>query len=335
MHSPQPKPANAQPLPYSMELGKPLLGKVDVLILDIIKEEIPLIHDIAEHIITSGGKRLRPLLTLICSMVCSYEGDRHIRLAAAVEFIHTATLLHDDVVDESGLRRGLSTANEVWGNKPSVLVGDFLLSQAFRLMVKDGSLDILDILSNAAAIISKGEVLQLSTENQLDTSLDLYLEVVRAKTAELFAAACEIAPVMAGRDELRPVFRQYGMALGIAFQAVDDVLDYAADPLKLGKSIGDDFKEKKVTLPVILLRDALGEQDRQRLQTFFVSDYQQQPEDIAQMQRWLADGDIYTQCHAFIEAYCVQAREAIRAMPESPATKALVEIVEYGVSRVS
>ena len=322
-------------LAYSRELGKPLLVQVDALILSLIKQEVPLIHDVAEHIISSGGKRLRPLLTLLCTMMLDYEGKRHIGLAAAVEFMHTATLLHDDVVDDSHLRRGLATANNVWGNKPSVLVGDFLLSQAFRLMVQDGSLEVLDVLSNAAAVISKGEVLQISTESQVDTSVELYLDVVQAKTAELFAAACEIAPVIAGKSELRPAFRQYGMSIGIAFQAVDDVLDYAADEAKLGKSIGDDFKEKKVTLPVILLRDLVTPSERQQLDHFFDHGYTQQAGDIAQMHDWLERYDVHAHCGQFIQQYCQHAEEALQAIPDHPVKRALEEIVAYGAGRTS
>ena len=327
---------HASPLKQSMALGKPLLAEVDTLILSIIKEEIPLIHDVAKHIINSGGKRLRPLLTLLCSQCCEYgEGDRQVRLAAAVEFIHTATLLHDDVVDDSNLRRGLATANNVWGNKLSVLVGDFLLSQAFRLMVADGSLDVLDILSQAAAVISKGEVLQLTTERQIDTEQDIYLEVIKAKTAELFAAACEIAPVIAGKDEMRPTFQSYGMSLGIAFQAVDDVLDYFADQSALGKEVGDDFKEKKITLPILLLRDSASDDVKAKLAEYFSDDYVQQADDFAALQSWLADYDIKTMCQAFIEHYCEQARGALKQMPSNPASSALLEIVDYGASRSS
>lgn len=322
-------------LEASLNLGAPLLAEVDALILGIIKQEIPLIHDVAEHIITSGGKRLRPLLTLLCTMGCGYEGDRHVKLAAAVEFMHTATLLHDDVVDESDLRRGLATANNVWGNKPSVLVGDFLLSQAFRLMVQDQSLEVLDILSSAAAVISKGEVLQLTTEKQIHTSMDIYIEVVKAKTAELFAAACEIAPVIAGNNELRPSYQAYGLSLGIAFQAVDDVLDYFADQKTLGKTVGDDFREKKITLPVILLRDAMKAGEKAQLASFFSEDYVQKTDDLQVMQAWLHQYEIKQQCDDFIAQYCSQAHGALAAMPSHPANTALAEIVDYGASRLS
>ncbi len=221
-----------------------------------VKSEIPLIHNIASHIIASGGKRIRPALTLISAQLCGYEGARHIALAAAVEFIHTATLLHDDVVDESKVRRGLATANEVFGNKASILVGDFLLSQAFQLMVADGSLKVLKILSDAAAVIAKGEVMQLMTEGEPETTIQKYLQVISSKTAILFASACELGAVVAGQDGCEERLREFGIYIGIAFQLTDDALDYTADESKLGKTVGDDFREGKVTLPVILAYNA-------------------------------------------------------------------------------
>lgn len=323
------------PLAQAMALGKPSLSKVDALILDIIKEEIPLIHDVAEHIIKSGGKRLRPLLTILCSQNCGYDGGREIGLAAAVEFIHTATLLHDDVVDDSSLRRGLATANDVWGNKPSVLVGDFLLSQAFRLMVKDGSIEILDILSKAAAVISKGEVLQLSTEQAIDTSLDVYLQVIQAKTAELFAAACEIAPVIAGDSSKRAVYQEYGMSVGIVFQAIDDMLDYLSTDAALGKKTGDDFREKKVTLPVILLKRRLSGADKALLEKFFSADYTHKLEDLDTIKHWMHAQNIHGECMDFIGDYNQRARKALAQMPENGAKTALEEIIDYGIERVS
>jgi octaprenyl-diphosphate synthase len=217
---------------------------------------VVLIPQLAAHIVAAGGKRLRPVLTLACARLCGYaasgEAARHVKLAACVEFIHTATLLHDDVVDESLLRRGLASANAVFGNKASVLVGDFLFARAFQLMVEDGSLEVLAILSKAAATIAEGEVLQLMTQNDLSSGEQRYLDVVRGKTASLFAAACQVGAVVAGRSEAEETaLAEYGMNLGIAFQLVDDALDYAADQAALGKTVGDDFREGKVTLPVL------------------------------------------------------------------------------------
>src|SRR4051812_36582892 len=219
---------------------------------------VALIPQLAGHIVAAGGKRLRPMLTLAAARMCGYRPTdgvrpRHVSLAAAVEFIHTATLLHDDVVDGSDLRRGLATANSVWGNKPSVLVGDFLFSRAFQLMVEDGSLKVLAILSHASAVIAEGEVLQLVTSNDTTTDEEAYLAVIRAKTAQLFAAAAKIGAVVCDRPEAEELaLESYGRNLGIAFQLVDDMLDYSADEAALGKTIGDDFREGKITLPIVL-----------------------------------------------------------------------------------
>jgi octaprenyl-diphosphate synthase len=214
---------------------------------------VALIPQLAAHLVAAGGKRLRPLLTLASARLCGYQGGRHVQLAACVEFIHTATLLHDDVVDESVLRRGLASANAVFGNKASVLVGDFLFARAFQLMVADGSLDVLRILSAAAATIAEGEVLQLTTQNDLATTEQKYFEVIRGKTAALFAAACEVGGVIAERSPAEcAALAEYGMDLGMAFQLIDDALDYNADVAELGKTIGDDFREGKLTYPVLL-----------------------------------------------------------------------------------
>ena len=227
-------------------------------IIERMDSPVALIPQLAAHIVAAGGKRLRPLLTLASARLCGYprhndpDGLRHVNLATCVEFIHTATLLHDDVVDESVLRRGLASANAVFGNKASVLVGDFLFARAFQLMVQDGSLHVLDILSRAAATIAEGEVLQLVTQNDLSTSESQYLDVVRGKTAALFAAACQVGAVVADRPSTeQSAMAEYGMNLGIAFQLVDDALDYAADQSTLGKTVGDDFREGKITLPVL------------------------------------------------------------------------------------
>lgn len=323
----------SDPLAFSKSIGGPLLAQVDALILDIVKEEIPLIHDIAEHIIASGGKRLRPLLTLLCATICGYQGERHIHLAAAVEFIHTATLLHDDVVDESKLRRGLATANDVWGNKSSVLVGDFILSQAFRIMTADGSLEVLDILSKAAAVISKGEVLQLSTEGNIDTSEEKYLQVISAKTAELFAAACEIAPVIVGNPSLRPIFRAYGESIGIAFQMIDDMLDYHAEQATLGKTIGDDFRERKVTLPVILALKAADATEREFWQRI-LSGVPQSPRDLDTALQLMYRHNIASEVRERAEFYCKRAEEQLKYMPPSHAIETLREVVHFTRSRV-
>ena len=241
----------------SLDLLFRLLGsdleRVNRLIVDRMQSSVALIPQLAGHIVASGGKRLRPMLTLGCARLCGYRGTRHVALAAAVEFIHTATLLHDDVVDASDLRQGRETANAVWGNQPAILVGDFLFSRSFELMVADGSLRILEILSRASSVIAEGEVLQLMTQNNLQTTEASYLEVIRAKTAELFAAASRIGAVVAERPSAEEMaLDRFGRDLGIAFQLVDDMLDFSARQSELGKSVGDDFRDGKVTLPILL-----------------------------------------------------------------------------------
>ncbi|HIM25029.1 MAG TPA: polyprenyl synthetase family protein, partial [Rhodospirillales bacterium] len=253
---------------------KPSLDRLSELIADDIKavnalivqhmdSPVDMIPQLAGHIIAAGGKRLRPMLTLGSARMCGYQGTRHLGLAASVEFIHTATLLHDDVVDESDLRRGSASANAVWGNKASVLVGDFLFSRAFQLMVADGSLEVLDILSNTSAVIAEGEVMQLITTNDTETGEPAYLDVIRAKTAQLFAAACKLGAVVAERPKVEEeALDTFGINLGIAFQVIDDVLDYSAKQATLGKTVGDDFREGKISLPVILAFHRGNDDDR-------------------------------------------------------------------------
>ena len=241
----------------SLDVLSELVGEdlkaVNRLVVERMDSPVALIPQLAGHIVAAGGKRLRPMLTLASARLCGYRGSRHIGLAACVEFIHTATLLHDDVVDESDLRRGLASANAVWGNKASVLVGDFLFSRAFEVMVEDGSLNVLGILSHTSAVIAEGEVAQLITANDTETGESAYLDVVQAKTAQLFAAACRLGAVVAERPRVEEeALETYGKNIGVAFQLIDDVLDYSAKQATLGKTVGDDFKEGKITLPVIL-----------------------------------------------------------------------------------
>src|SRR6202158_87406 len=229
------------------------LERVNSLIISRTGSEVTMIPEVANHLISSGGKRLRPMLTLATSALTGYRGDGHVKLAASVEFMHTATLLHDDVFDASEMRRGKLAARMLWGNEASVLVGDFLLGQAFKMMVEVGSLRALDILSAAAAIIAEGEVMQLAAAKNLDTTEDAYLSVIRGKTAELFAAACEVGPVLAGGQRAeQAACRSFGMNLRIAVPLVDDAVDYCGKAAKLGKNVGDDFREGKITLPVVL-----------------------------------------------------------------------------------
>jgi len=309
------------------------LAQVNTLILARMQSPVTLIPQLAGHIIAAGGKRLRPMLTLACSRLCGYRGDRHVALAAAVEFIHTATLLHDDVVDASGLRRGLATANAVWGNKPSVLVGDFLFSRAFQLMVEDGSLKVLDILSRASAIIAEGEVLQLVTSNDTDTTEAQYLEVINAKTAALFAAAARIGAVLGERKETEEkALEAYGRNLGIAFQLVDDMLDYSARQAELGKTVGDDFRDGKITLPVVLALKAADDEERGFWRRTLEAGEQRDgdlPHAIALMQRHGTLAATLERARLYAET----ARGALGIFHESPERRALDEAIDFCLER--
>jgi len=310
------------------------LAAVNQLILQRLDSPVALIPQLARHIIAAGGKRLRPLLTLACARLCGYEGERHHKLAASVEFIHTATLLHDDVVDASYLRRGGPSANATFGNQASVLVGDFLFSRAFQLMVEDGSLDVLRILSNASAIISQGEVMQLVTNNDSTTSEQAYLEVIRAKTAELFAAACRIGAVVAGRPLAEEeTLRTYGLNLGIAFQIVDDVLDYAAEQKSLGKAVGDDFREGKMTLPVILAIHRGSEAERTFWRRALNGHQDQRDGDLAHAQELMRRHNAYADSTARARHYGAVARDALGPFPAHPVKDALLDIVDFTVER--
>lgn len=324
-----PKPKNLDSL-YTL-IGEDL-RRVDALILDSVKSEISLIHDIVKHIVASGGKRIRPALTLISAMACEYSGSRHIPLAASVEFIHTATLLHDDVVDESKLRRGLPTANEVFGNKASVLVGDFLFSKSFQFMVSDGSLKTLKILSDASAIIAKGEVMQLMTEGEPETSINQYMEVIKAKTAVLFSAACEIGAVVSEKSEYEQSLHDFGMELGIAFQLIDDALDYASNAATLGKTVGDDFREGKISLPVILAY-AAGSAEEKAFWTRTLSDLEQNDGDLQHAISLMEKHGSIAKTIKQAEIHCEKARKSISVFPASPARSAMLEIVDFCASR--
>ncbi|MDD2877151.1 MAG: polyprenyl synthetase family protein [Acidiphilium sp.] len=295
--------------------------------------KVELIPQLAAHLIAAGGKRLRPLLTLASARLCGYRGDRHVRLAACVEFIHTATLLHDDVVDESGLRRGLASANSVFGNKAPVLVGDFLFARAFELMVADGSLDVLRILCKASATIAEGEVLQLSTQNDLRTDIPQYFKVIEGKTAALFAAACEIGAVVAQRDASTcAALSAYGAALGMAFQLVDDALDYAADQSELGKTVGDDFREGKLTYPVLIAYAAGDAQERGFWhRTIEIGD--QTDADLATAFGLIARHDAIGQTIGRAQMFARDAKMSLGVMPDEPVRGLMMEAADYAVSR--
>jgi octaprenyl-diphosphate synthase len=308
------------------------LAQVNAVIVERMQSEVSLIPQLAGHIIAAGGKRLRPMLTLASARLCGYEGRRHLSLAACVEFIHTATLLHDDVVDESGLRRGLVTANALWGNKSSVLVGDFLFSRAFQLMVADGSLWVLHILSDAAAEIAEGEVHQLMTSNDTATSESKYLEVIRAKTATLFAAACRIGAVVADRPKTEELaLAEYGLNLGIAYQLVDDVLDYAAEGT-LGKSVGDDFREGKVTLPAILAF-ARGDEAERKFWCRTLEDVDQREGDLERAIALTAKHGAVADTLARARAYGERASAALAPFRDGIEKRVLADIVDFCIER--
>jgi octaprenyl-diphosphate synthase len=309
------------------------LNRVNGVILDRMQSQIPLIPELAGHLIAGGGKRLRPMLTLACARLLDYPGSRHHLLAASVEFIHTATLLHDDVVDGSDLRRGKRTANLIWGNPASVLVGDFLFSRAFELMVEDGSLKVLRILSNASAVIAEGEVNQLTAQRQVATTEDKYLDIIGAKTAALFAAACRIAAVVAERDEaVELALDAYGRNLGIAFQLVDDAIDYVSDAATMGKGVGDDFRDGKVTLPVILAY-ARGDADERRFWEAAMIGHRTSDADLAEATRLLEARDAVADTLDRARHYARRAIDALGPFPAGQARSALIEAAEFAVAR--
>jgi octaprenyl-diphosphate synthase len=309
------------------------MHEVNAVILDRMQSDVPLIPELAGHLIAGGGKRMRPMLTLACAQLLDYPGRRHCKLAAAVEFIHTATLLHDDVVDGSGLRRGKKTANLIWGNSASVLVGDFLFSRAFELMVEDGSLKVLKILSRASAVIAEGEVNQLSAQRRVETSEDQYLAIIGAKTAELFAAASKIAAVVAECDEAtEAALDAYGRNLGIAFQLVDDAIDYASDAATMGKGVGDDFRDGKVTLPVILAH-ARGDSDEREFWRQAMLGHRTSDDDLAYATQLLEKRDALADTLARARHYGQRAVDALGGFRPSQARAALTEAVAFAVAR--
>ncbi|HEY6983264.1 polyprenyl synthetase family protein [Reyranella sp.] len=312
------------------------MARVDREILARMRSSVSLIPELANHLVGAGGKRMRPLLTVAAARLCGYgspDDDRHVKLATCVEFIHSATLLHDDVVDVSALRRGKPTANSVWGDKASVLVGDFLFTRAFELMVDVGSLDILGVLSRASSTIAEGEVLQLVTQRDSSTPEATYLEVIKAKTAKLFAAAAEVGAMVAGRNGAeRVALESFGMNLGIAFQLVDDALDYAGREAKLGKSVGDDFREGKITLPVILAFLRGGRVDREFWKRT-LEKLDQQPEDLERAQSLIERHNALTDTLERARHYGAMARDALGLFGDSPLKSALLEAVDFAIDR--
>lgn len=297
-------------------------------------EYAPRIPEVTAHLIEAGGKRLRPMLTLAAARLCGYAGPFHIHLAATVEFIHTATLLHDDVVDESARRRGRPTANLLWDNKSSVLVGDYLFSRSFQLMVETGSLRVLDILANASATIAEGEVLQLTAAQDLATTEAIYLQVVRGKTAALFSAATEVGGVIAGADQAQTqALFTYGDALGIAFQIVDDLLDYSGSANDLGKNVGDDFRERKLTLPLIKAV-ALANDDERAFWQRVIAKGQQGDGDLERAMAIMARHGAMQAARSDALAWTAKAVAALDALPDHPLRAMLVDLADYVVARI-
>ncbi len=316
-----------------MDLVADDLKAVNALIMKHMQSNVVLIPQLAGHLIAAGGKRLRPLLTLASARLCGYQGDRHYGLAACIEFIHTATLLHDDVVDESDLRRGRDTANAIFGNKPSVLVGDFLFSRAFQLMSRDSSLEVIRILSDASAIIAEGEVQQLMTTNDLETDRDAYLEVISGKTAVLFAASCQLGAVVAERPKNEEqALENYGQYLGIAFQLVDDILDYSAKQAALGKTVGDDFREGKMTLPIILAYERANDEEKAFWKRV-IEKLDQNDDDlntaIALLNKYNALEDSMATARDYVE----KAIAELDIFPDSPEKSALIGAVQFSIAR--
>ena len=310
------------------------LTQVNRLIVEKMDSPVALIPQLAGHIVAAGGKRLRPMLTLAAARMCGYtEGQRHVALATCVEFIHTATLLHDDVVDESDLRRGQESANAIFGNKASVLVGDFLFSRAFELMVEDGSLDVLRILSHASAVIAEGEVLQLITTNDTETGETAYLDVIKGKTAQLFAAACRVGAVVADRPMVEEeALEAYGMNLGIIFQLVDDALDYSAEQAKLGKTVGDDFREGKITLPVILAFRR-GDDEERAFWRRTLEDLDQNDGDLERAIELMVRHQALDDTIERARHYGAIARDSLGIFKDSPVKQAFHDLIDFCIER--
>lgn len=327
-------PRRAEPsLQPLMALVADDMNHVNAVILDRMQSRIPLIPALAGHLIAGGGKRMRPMLTLAGAALLGYGGARHYKLAAAVEFIHTATLLHDDVVDGSDMRRGKKTANIVYGNPATVLVGDFLFSRSFELMVEDGSIRVLRILSNASAVIAEGEVDQLVAQRQIDTTEERYLSIINAKTAALFAAACRIAAVVAERPEADELaLDAYGRNLGIAFQLADDAIDYDSNAAEMGKDQGDDFRDGKMTLPVILAY-ARGDEAERAFWREAISGDRNGEADLEQAIALIRKHDAVNATRERARHYAQRAIDAIAAFPASAAKAAMTEAAEFAVAR--
>lgn len=316
-------------------LSEDMAGVNALIRARMASEHAPRIPEVTAHLVEAGGKRLRPLLTLAAARLCGYQGKDHLKLAATVEFIHTATLLHDDVVDESARRRGRPTANLLWDNKSSVLVGDYLFARSFQLMVETGSLRVLDILANASAVIAEGEVLQLTAAASLATSEAVYMQVIRGKTAALFAAATEVGGVIAGAPEEQVgALRDYGDALGVAFQITDDLLDYGGTSLGLGKDVGDDFRERKMSLPVIRAVVAADGAERE-FWTRVIAKGDQRDEDFETARGLMLRHGALEGVRETALAHAARARAALAPLPDRPLARDLGDLADFVVSRIA
>ncbi|WP_370931172.1 polyprenyl synthetase family protein [Bartonella sp. DGB1] len=309
------------------------MKKVDAFSLNNMQCHIPMIDEINDYLFSANGKRLRPMLTLAASRCCNYQGSHHITLATAIEFLHTATLLHDDVVDESDMRRGKKTARLLWGNQATVLVGDFLLGQAFKMMVNVDNIEALKLISNASSIIAQGEVMQLAAADNLHTSEAEYMKIIYNKTAILFAAATEVGAILANKENYREAFKNYGLNLGLAFQIMDDILDYKGDSQNLGKNTGDDFREGKITLPIIL---SYKNGDTQ-IRSFWEKTFNNNIKDTESLQQALTilkNGKILEQCKEKAIQHVILAKESLQILPENPYKVALLETVDFCLNRI-
>jgi len=329
----QPAPQETKPLDRLSVLLAEDMTAVNALILKNMHSDVPLIPQLAQYLIAAGGKRIRPLMTLAVASLLKADMSRAHTLAAAVEFIHTATLLHDDVVDESEERRGQKAANLIFGNQASVLVGDFLFSKAFQMMVEAKSLEVLKILSDASAVIAQGEVLQLTTANDIGTGFDRYIKVIESKTAALFAASCEVGPVLADSSlALRKDLRDYGMNIGIAFQIIDDTLDYVADQKKLGKTVGDDFREGKVTAPIIFAIESATQEEKSFWQRT-VGERNQNEKDFETALSLIHKYNGIEKSHNLAKDYAMQAKRNLSSAPDHAIKSMLMDLADYTVQR--
>ncbi len=310
------------------------LKNVELQFKQDLQSDVPLIRKVGEYVLSSGGKRIRPALLLLSARLCGYEGTRHVPLASVIEFIHTATLLHDDVVDNANLRRGIASANTLWGNEASVLVGDFLFSKSFSLMVADGDLRVLGVLSNATTVIAEGEVLQLVCTSDLDITEERYVEVVKSKTAILLSAACQSGAILGKASPVQEAaLRDFGMMLGIAFQVVDDTLDYVASEEQFGKSIGHDLEEGKITLPLIHTLKQCTAAEREQIAEIVVKDTLDKSDFQTVFDLVRAyDGIGYATATA--AKYIAGAKEHLAVFEESPGKAALANLADYVLTRV-